>query len=64
MLRNVALGWDTANITAELGVSAHIVRNHSKNLRSKLNVGSSPEVVTFAVRMECRSSAIMGQQRG
>ena len=49
--RHLVLGWDTANIAAKLGVSAHTVRNHSKNLRRKLNVGSSLEVVMFAVRM-------------
>ena len=48
---NVGLGWDTANIAAKLGVRAHTVRNYSKNLRRKLNVGSSLEAVMFAVRM-------------
>ena len=31
--------------------NAHTMQNHSKNLRRKLNVGSSLEVVMFAVRM-------------
>ncbi len=49
--RHLVLGWDTANIAAKLGVGAHTMRNRSKNLRRKLNVGSSLEVVMFAVRM-------------
>ena len=45
------LGWDNANIAAELGVSPHTIRNHSTNLRRKLDVRSSLEAVMAAVRM-------------
>ena len=51
VLRYLALGWDTASIAAELGVSPHTVRNHSTNLRRKLDVRSSLEAVMIAVRL-------------
>ena len=35
----------------ELGVSPHTVRNHSTNLRRKLDVRSSLEAVMAAVRL-------------
>ena len=51
VLRYLAMGWDTANIAAELGVSPHTVRNHSTNLRRKLGVKTRLEAVIAAVRM-------------
>ena len=51
MLRYLALGWDIANIAAEMGLSPHTVRNHSTNLRRKLDVRSSLEAVMAAVRL-------------
>ena len=51
VLRYLALGWDTAHIAAELGLSPHTVRNHSTNLRRKLDVRSSLEAVMAAVRL-------------
>ena len=51
VLRYLALGWDNANIAAELGVSPHTVPNHSTNLRRKLDVRSRLEAVIAAVRM-------------
>ena len=45
VLRYLALGWDVAHIAAEMGLSPHAVRNHSTNLRRKLDVRSSLEAV-------------------
>ena len=39
------------NIGVELGLSPHTVRNHSTNLRRKLDVRSSLEAVMAAVWM-------------
>ena len=36
VLRLLTLGWDTAHIGAELGVTDHTVRNYITNLRVKL----------------------------
>ena len=46
-----SISWDIANIAAAMGLSPHTVRNHSTNLRRKLNVRSSLEAVMAAVRM-------------
>ena len=51
VLRYLALGWDVAHIATEMGLSPHTVRNHSTNLRRKLDVRSSLEAVMAAVRM-------------
>ena len=51
VLRYLALGWDVAHIAAEMGLSPHTVRNHSTNLRRNLDVRSSLEAVTAAVRL-------------
>ena len=51
VLRYLAMGWEVANIATEMGLSPHTVRNHSTNLRRKLDVGSSLEAVMAAVRM-------------
>ena len=51
VLRYLALGWEYANIAAELGVSPHTVRNHSTNLRRKLDVTSRLEAVLAAMRL-------------
>ena len=51
VLRYLALGWDIANIAAEMGLSPHTVRNHSTNLRRKLDVRSSLEAVMAAIRL-------------
>ena len=51
MLRYLAMGWEVAHIATELGLSPHTVRNHSTNLRRKLDVRSSLEAVMAAVRM-------------
>ena len=45
-----ALGWDTDNIVAEMGVSTHTVRNHSTNLCRRLDVGLSLKAVMVALR--------------
>ena len=34
-----------SHIAAEIGINPHTVRNHSTNLRRKLDVGSSLEAV-------------------
>ena len=51
VLRYLALGWDTNSIAEEMGLSPHTVRNHSTNLRRKLDVRSSLEAVMVAVRL-------------
>ena len=51
VLRYLALGWDTNSIAEELGLSPHTVRNHSTNLRRKLDVRSSLEAVMAATRL-------------
>ena len=51
VLRYLALGWDVAHIATEMGLSPHTVRNHSTNLRRKLDVRSSLEAVMAAVRL-------------
>ena len=45
------MGWDVAHIATEVGLSPHTVRNHSTNLRRKLDVRSSLEAVIVAVRL-------------
>ena len=51
VLRYLAMGWEVPNIAEELGLSANTVRNHSTNLRRKLDVRSSLEAVMVALRM-------------
>ena len=51
MLRYLALGWDVARIAEEMGLSPHTIRNHSTNLRRKLDVRSRLEAVIVAVRL-------------
>ena len=51
MLGCLALGWGIANIAPEMGLSLHTVRNHSTNLRRKLDVRSSLEAVMAAARL-------------
>ena len=51
VLRYLALGWDVPHISAEMELSPHTVRNHSTDLRRKLDVRSSLEAVMAAVRM-------------
>ena len=50
-LRYRALGWDVPHIATELVLSSHAVRNHSTNLRRKLDVGSTFEAVVVAIRL-------------
>ena len=51
VLHYLALGWEIAHIADEMGLSPHTVRNHSTNLRRKLDVRSSLEAVMAAVRL-------------
>ena len=51
VLRYLALGWDIANIAAEMGLSPHTVPNHSTNLCRKLDVRLSLEAVMAAMRL-------------
>ncbi len=51
VLRHLALEWEVAQIAAELGLSTRTVRNHSTNLRRKLDVGSSLDAVVVDVRL-------------
>ena len=41
VLRYLALVWDIAHIADEMELSPHAVRNHTTNLRRKLDVRSS-----------------------
>ena len=51
VLRLVALGWDTARIAEELGVSVHTALNHIRNFRQKLDAQNKLEAVIAAVRL-------------
>ena len=51
VLRYLALGWDIANIATEMGLSPHTVRNHSTNLRRKLDARSRCEAIMTATRL-------------
>ena len=51
VLKLMALGWENEYIAAELVVTLHTVRNHSTNLRRKLDVRSSLEVVMVVMRL-------------
>ena len=51
VLRYLALGWEVAHIVAGMELSPHTVRNHSTNLRRKLDVRSSLEAVMAAIRL-------------
>ena len=43
--------WPVTVYAVEMGLSPHTVRNHSTNLRRKLDVRSSLEAVIAAVRL-------------
>ena len=51
VLHYLALGWEIAYIADEMGLSPHTVRNHSTNLRRKLDVRSSLEAVMAAMHL-------------
>ena len=51
MLHYLAMGWDVARIATEMGLSPRTVKNHSTNLRRKLDVRSSLEAVMAALRL-------------
>ena len=51
VLRLVSLGTGTARIAEELGISAHTVRNHVRNLREKLGADSKLAAVLTALRL-------------
>ena len=50
VLRCMMLGFDRARIAAELIVSINTVRTHTQNILSKLEVHSSVEAVSVALR--------------
>ena len=54
VLRYPALGWDIGNIAVEMGLSPHAMRNHSTNLRRKMDVGASLEAVMAALRPDAK----------
>ena len=60
VLRYLAVGWDTASIAEEMGVTHHTVRNHSMSLRRKLDVRSSLEAIMVAVRLGILSLDVEG----
>ena len=51
VLHLVALGWETATIAGELGVSEHTVLNHIRNFRQKLDAQNKLQAVIAAVRL-------------
>lgn len=51
VLRLVALGRDTLEIAAELGISRHTVRNHIRNLRQKLKANTKLDAVVTGIRL-------------
>lgn len=51
VLHLVALGWDTASIAEELGVSEHTALNHIRNFRQKLDAQNKLQAVIAAVRL-------------
>lgn len=50
VLQLVAVGRATADISEEMGISEHTVRNHVRNLRGKLNASTKLEAVLTALR--------------
>jgi DNA-binding NarL/FixJ family response regulator len=50
VLRRVARGLGTREIAAELGMSAKTVDSHRRNIREKLGLASSRDLVRYAVR--------------
>ena len=51
VLRLVALGSHVSDISAELHISPHTVRNHIRNFRSKLGANTRLEAVVDALRL-------------
>lgn len=51
VLRLVAMGWGTERIAEEMGVTVNTVRNHTRNVREKLDAGSRLEAVMTAMRL-------------
>ncbi|WP_419844979.1 response regulator transcription factor [Candidatus Poriferisocius sp.] len=51
VLHLVSLGWETAKIAEELGVSEHTVLNHIRNFRQKLDAQNKLQAVIAAVRL-------------
>ena len=51
VLRLVALGRETPQIAAELGISRHTVRNHVRNLRKKLKANTKLDAVVTGIRL-------------
>ena len=51
VLHLVALGWETAAIAEELGVSVHTALNHIRNFRQKLDAQNKLQAVVAAVRL-------------
>ena len=47
----MALGWETTRIANQLDVSSHTVRNHVRNLRSKLGASTKLDAVVKGLRM-------------
>ena len=51
ILRLMAVGWETARIAGELGISRHTVRNHIRNLRQKLGAPTKLDAVVTGIRL-------------
>lgn len=50
VLRLVSLGWEVSQISEELTISPHTVRNHIRNLRHRLGAKTKLEAVMTALR--------------
>ena len=50
VLHRMARGWETSRIAGELGISPHTVRNHIRNLRTKLKATTKLEAVVIGIR--------------
>lgn len=51
VLRLIAIGKDTSQIAAEMGISRHTVRNHIRNLRQKLDASTKLDAVVTGIRL-------------
>ena len=51
VLRLVSLGWQVPDISADLNISQHTVRNHIRHFREKLKATNRLDAVVHAIRL-------------